>query len=271
VAALQIFAIDQRCAKGGVMTARSRVSRSIPLATLGLALACCLGTLAALPASAATTGSSSAYGESIDLSLVPLLGGGVTLVSGPLPVVAGTAAPSYDQQTSLANVRVQAAGLGTVLQTGILNVAADSSVPAADQAHGHAEVANPALQLASLLGLNASVISSDASISGGCGSGLTTTGTTQLLSAQVSGLAAFGLTVPPNPAPNTELLNLLGVRVILNEQIAGGDGFSHASLTVNAVHVSLTNSVLSLIGVLSGDIVISQSRAEVDCGSVIAE
>lgn len=236
--------------------------------SLYLAVFACLWVAAAAPAQAATTAASSAYGESITLNLLPLLGGGVSIDSGPTPSIAGSAPPAYSVQTSLADIAVDgSAGIGALLTTGVLKVEADSSEPAADQVHGRAEVDNAQLAVTGLLGLTANTIVSDSSITGTCGSSLTTTGTTQIVGAGLSGLAALGLTVPPNPAPNTQLLDVLGIRVVLNEQIVSSDGVNTASLTVNAVHVYLTNSVLSLIGALSGDVVIAQSQASISCGS----
>jgi uncharacterized repeat protein (TIGR01451 family) len=255
------------------MTTQDHTANPRPPAAALLALALCLATLAATPAFASPGATSSAYGESINLTLLPLLGGGLPVASGPLPAIAGSAPAAYNQQGSLASVNVQGpSGLGTLLSTGIMNVEADSAMPATAQAHGHAEVDNPSLAVAGLLGLRASMITADASITGTCGSGLTTTGSSSLAGAQLSGLAAGGLGVAANPAPNTVLLDLLGIRVVLNEQITAGDGFTTSSLTVNAVHVSLSNTLLSLLGALSGDVVISQARATMDCsGSVTQE
>src|SRR4029453_18277215 len=44
-----------------------------------------------------TTASSSAFGESVNVHLDPLLGATVDVVSGPAPLASGTAAPPYNQ------------------------------------------------------------------------------------------------------------------------------------------------------------------------------
>jgi uncharacterized repeat protein (TIGR01451 family) len=235
-----------------------------------LAAFACWCAAAATPAQAANNAASSAYGESINLDLLPLLGGGVTVASGPLPAINGGSPPGYALETTLASVNVTgSAGIGALLSTGLLTVEADSSEPASDQAHSHTEVDGTALGIAGLLNLGAKAIVSDASITGTCRSALAATGTTQITGATLGGLAALGLTIPPNPAPNTVLLDVLGIRVVLNEQSVSGNGATTATLAVNAVHVSLSNTILSLIGALSGDIVIAHSEATLTCGIAV--
>ena len=46
-------------------------------------------------ANANATSSSSAFGESVDLELLPLLGNGIEVLSGPLPLVSSSAPPAY--------------------------------------------------------------------------------------------------------------------------------------------------------------------------------
>jgi uncharacterized repeat protein (TIGR01451 family) len=242
-------------------------SRSLWMSSLGLA--CCFGTAAAPRASAATTGASSAYGEALHLTLAPLVGGGLPIDSGPLPEASGNAPPPYSQAMTQADVTVQGSmGLGKILSTGILSVEADSNVPRSNQAHARAEVDNTSLLVTSLLNLSANVIVSEASIGGTCGSSLTPVGTSTFVSASLGGIVGTGLTVPPNPAPNTELLNQLGIRVVLNEQLLAGDGTTRETLSVNALHVYLSNVSLGTIGALNGDIVVSHSQAALDCNGL---
>jgi uncharacterized repeat protein (TIGR01451 family) len=251
------------------MTTTARAVRNQSFRSPTFWLGCCLLVAAATPAFAATTASSSAYGETIDLTLVPLLGGGVPIASGPLPAIAGSAPPSYDRQQTQAAVAVGGLlGLGNLLTTGLLTVNADSNVPAANQAHARAEADDASLLVAGLLQLSATTIVADASITGSCGSSLTAAGSTRFAGATVGGLAGNGLSIAANPAPNTELLNLLGIRVVLNEQTAVGDGTAKETLTVNALHIYLSNTVASLIGALSGDIVVSHAQAALDCNGL---
>ena len=86
------------------------------------------------------------------------------------------------------------------------------------------------------------------------------TGSSNLSGVALSGLLA-GLSVAANPAPNTVLLNLLDVKITLNEQIVVGN-----QVTVNAIHFTLNNALLTGLGLLSGDITIAQSVATMtDC------
>ena len=220
-----------------------------------------------LAANAASVGSSSAFGESVDLHLLPLLGNTVNVSSGPLPSRSGAAPPAFDLTQQVASVNVSSPLLGTVLQTGILKAHAASTLPGQDRASADAEVNGLALRLAGvlpLLTLSADTIVSAAAINGPCTGTPTASGSATITNAVLGGPAGLGITVPVNPAPNFVLLNLLGIRVVLNEQILSGTGLTR-TLTVNAIHVSVTNSVLAGLGVLSGDVVIAQSRASMTC------
>ena len=210
----------------------------------------------------ASTAQSSAFGEYVKIDVLPLLGSPVQVTSGPLPSVAGSAPPAYSQNGQVASVLVAAPPLGTVLKTGILTVNAASSLPANNSVSADATVNDTNSLVATLVGLTADVIQSNVSIGGACGS-VSTVGTTKLVNAKLSGL--LGLSLPLNPAPNTVVLNLLGVKVVLNEQIASANG-----LTVNAVHITLSNAPSSL-GVISGQIIISQSQASLVCAPANAD
>lgn len=228
--------------------------------------------LAASPAFASATGQASAYGESVDLDLVPLLGGGVPINSGPTPTTSGTAPAAFNNSQNLASVSVSGGATGQILSTGLLAVTATSNAPTTDTASATATVTNPSLFIVGslvtrLLTLNATQIQATASITGSCGA-LSGSGTTTLNGASVGGTIGAGLSVPGSPAPNTTLVNLLGIRVVLNEQILTGNGTTNRRIQVNAVHVTISNAVLSLIGALSGDIVISHAEAQVTCDGV---
>ena len=228
--------------------------------------------LAAFPAMAQTVGDSSAFGESVNLSLLPLLGNSQPVTSGPRPVISGSAAPAYSLSASAGSATASSSLTGPILQTGLLLVNASSQLPGATTTHADATTANPAVslgQLLPLLGLTAQTVRADATIDGTCGSSLTALGSANLANAHTSGAVGLGLSLPTQPAPNTVLVNLLGVRIVLNEQIVSGDGRLQESLTVNAIHISLQNALLSALGVLQGDIVISQAHAHVQCSNVV--
>jgi uncharacterized repeat protein (TIGR01451 family) len=219
-------------------------------------------------AQAQTTANSSAFGEFVDLNLLPILGGGIDITSGPLPTASGTAPPAYTDSGSLASVSVSSLLTGQILQTGLLEVNAASTVPGSDNVSADATVNDLEIlivELLQLLTISANTVQSTADISGTCGDTLTATGTTTIEDATVGGTLGVGLSISVNPAPNTVLLNLSGITVILNEQIIGGDGVNSRSLTVNAIRISLDNVLLTAIGTLSGDIIISQSQAQLLC------
>jgi hypothetical protein len=71
-------------------------------------------------------------------------------------------------------------------------------------------------------------------------------------------------TLPLNPPPNTAVdlsaLGIVGATLILNEQTLGGDGVTSATLTSNALHLTL--NVASLI---TADVVIAHTDAKLDC------
>ena len=107
-----------------------------------------------------------------------------------------------------------------MLHTGLLLSHTDSA--AAGQVSSNATVHDLGLSLvpvAPLLTLHADEVRSSAAIGGTCGSALTATGTTTLVNAAAGGTLGLGLHIGASVAPNTVLLDLLGVRVVLNEQI----------------------------------------------------
>lgn len=74
-------------------------------------------------------------------------------------------------------------------------------------------------------------------------------------------LTVLGLPIALNTPPNTVIpLPLIG-SVTLNEQIATGNGVTTRGLTVNVIHVRITN-ILALLGL--GDIVVASAQAGVD-------
>ena len=216
-------------------------------------------TLTSINAQAQTTANSSAFGESVQLNLVPMLGGGLHVVSGPLPQVSGTAPAVYAKTANASSSQLAALLLGQILQTRVLEVNASANLTRGNQSRASAMVNDLGLRLSSLT-LNAAVLRTNAAISGTCGS-FAASGSMDIANASSSA----GPPISVHPAPNTVLLNLAGIRVILNEQLLGGDGAASRSLTVNAVHVQLRNALLSGLGLLSGDIVIAQSQAAAQC------
>ena len=220
---------------------------------------------------AQTEGNSSAYGVFVDLDLVPLLGGGIGISAGPVPTASGTAPPDYIDGDNVDELDVTNPNTGNILSTDIITVNASSDI-ANDNTSSDATVDGLGVSIVGvlpLLTIGADTVVSTADVSGDCSSGtLTATGTTTIEGAGVGGTLGLGLTIDVSPTPNFELINLLGIRVILNEQIITGDGVNSRGITVNAIHIDLSNTILSLIGALSGDIIIAQSQAQVQCNEV---
>jgi len=228
--------------------------------------------LAATASAQTPAADSSAFGESVNLNLLPLLGSSTPIASGPLPQVSGNAPPVYAKTATQASVNVSTGQTGQILGSGGIIVNASSSFPASPQAQADATVNNPSVGLGALLPLlklNASLVYSSAVISGTCGGSLSAAGAVNITAGTTGGSLGLGLSIPVNPAPNTMLLNAAGVKVILNEQQLSGNGTTTRTLTVNAIHITTQNSLLSALGTLNGDIIIGSSHANVQCGATV--
>ena len=199
------------------------------------------------------------------------MGGGIGISAGPVPTASGTAPPDYIDGDNVDELDVTNPSTGNILSTDIITVNASSDI-ANDNTSSDATVDGLGVSIVGvlpLLTIGADTVVSTADVSGDCSGGtLTAAGTTTIEGAGVGGTLGLGLTIDVNPTPNFELINLLGIRVILNEQIITGDGVNSRGITVNAIHIDLSDTILSLIGALSGDIVIAQSQAQVQCNEV---
>jgi len=94
-------------------------------------------------------------------------------------------------------------------------------------------------------------------------SGSTANGSTATSTSEGSTL--IGLSIngsPPTdvaPSPNTRI-SIPGATVILNEQIASGDGVHTSALTVNMIHVVLNDPT----GTITGDIIVASAHSDVN-------
>jgi uncharacterized repeat protein (TIGR01451 family) len=267
---------------------RLRYSKLIVFATL----------LLGSPALLAQDAAGSAFGESVDLAIKvdPLLSlATVEAKSGPTPMVSASTPPPFAVSDSLLSVDVDAnlklvgilpAIAVGILETGLLEVS--TSGDTSPQSDSSASVADVNLELLGvpdlplvpeipvMFGLDADAVTSTASATGSCGSTLTVSGSSNLVNASVisdlADLVGIDAGVLASPPANFILLevNLLGghIRVVLNEQIETGDGISSKGITVNAVHVTINQLPLAgIITDVTGDVIISQSKAEVTCSS----
>lgn len=223
-----------------------------------IVLSACVALLAASLATPGTAlvigGSSLAYGEHVDLFAALL----VNIDSGPLPQVSGSAPAPYGASDDVLSINL---GSGTV-SSGTLVVNAASNVDGgAGVRSASADASVEGLGIGGAIGavltLSSTTLGSSASVTGNGALGASGTATLEDLAISVLGVP---LAIPANPAPNTVLIDLAGVRIVLNEQILTGDGASGLALAVNALHIEFTNAVLGL-GLLNGEIVISHSEA----------
>ena len=63
-----------------------------------------------------------------------------------------------------------------------------------------------------------------------------------------------------NPAPNTVILNVGGLRIVLNEQTLLGDGLTSSGIETNAIHVGFNNFVAGT-GLVNGNIILGHTSA----------
>jgi hypothetical protein len=215
---------------------------------------------------------SSAVGELVALTLVPVVGPALGITSGPSPRAAGAAPPPYAVSNSAASITVSTPITGQILNTSTLVVDAAAALPSSNTVSASATLNDLSVNLvgalpvsAQLLTLNAASVQASAQLAGPCGGPLLATGTTTITSGTVGGTLGLAVAIPANPAPNTVILDIAGVRLVLNEQIPGGDGIRTRSLTVNAIHLTLTNVALPGIGALSGEIILSQAQGQLTC------
>lgn len=211
-------------------------------------------------------GSSSSYVVGVNVSAT-LLGLPLANVSvGPTPVSSGTAPSPYVISNSVVSLNT---GPGSLLgiEAGLLNADASSDVDGSDGAKfasASASVLDIGIDALGLVGLNLEAVKSTASVSGDFGA-LAAAGETLLAGAALS-VAGIPIALIDIPAPNTavdlSVLGLVGVSLLLNEQILTGNGIDSIGLAVNAIHLSFNAFVLGLASV-TGDIIISHAQAQI--------
>jgi hypothetical protein len=214
------------------MTRSARVTAGVVLPVVGTVVLATLLTTGPAAADVTSVGGG-AYGESV---ATKLLAGNVPVNSGPLPQVSLPAAGGGPFTKSAASATVP-----MLLSAGVLTVSTSGRNLGSHRgtATSSASVANVKLGAGQL---TATVVKSSCTASGP-GS----TGSTTVLGTNLPGLSA-------NPAPNT-VIAVPGLgSVTFNEQIRSNTPGVRTSITVNAIHVRLTNALAA------GDIIISHSR-----------
>lgn len=217
----------------------------------------CLG---AVPA-AAQDGDSNAFGEEVDLTVV----GAASVTSGPLPVAAGSGPADYTDSDTAASASVTLLAV-EVLSTGVLDVNASGAFGAPSTVDADATVDGVDIDLFGVFTLAATEVAALAEVTGTCGQTLAPSGDSVLTGITASSTIGTVVGVSANPAPNTEILNVPGLRVVLNEQFFAGDGLGMQRIVVNAIHVYANDlQIAGLPGPLTGEIVISHAEANLDC------
>ncbi len=207
-----------------------------------------------------TDATSTGYGISADLSLLI-----ADLEVLPQGLAQGAAPGAYDLTSSVVDADLSAVGLASV-SAGVLSGRAASDVSGGPglgttTAEGSVTDLGADVVLGSILDLSAGVIQAEASVSGDYGS-LASLGDSILTDVDLS-ILGNTVTVDANAAPNTVLFDSLGIQVVLNEQIEGGDGVTSRSLEVNAIHIYF-DDVAAGLGLLNGDIKIAHAYAEMN-------
>ncbi|MBI3466338.1 MAG: hypothetical protein HY000_25280 [Planctomycetes bacterium] len=189
--------------------------------------------------------SGEAFGVFADLTT--LLGLHVALAKTPHVVL--PASGGFESATLLT---VQAPANGSVLDSGTLHVMTSGAIgPNVASAQSSATVED--LDLLNGLVSAELIVAMSSSTGNGQSASSNAAGST-IIDLSVNGLSLGDIT----PAPNTTI-PIPGVgSVILNEQIAGGNGTTTTSLTVNMIHVALDG----LLG--KGDIIVSSAHSDVN-------
>jgi hypothetical protein len=251
-----------------------RISLICAVASIGLA--------AGVPAAAVTTISTSAFAFSSTVRVASAVGVNV----GPLAFTSGTASPAYDNSASVVSLDtnvglgVVQVGLGQVtaglgIETGLLTSRsnANGSAPGDTTAGtGRSQVNDLALDLftragilpaITTLGLSADTITSTTSVTLN-GDNATLTGTSVFEDLDVSLLGLLNVDGAANAqfSPNFVLFDGIGLRIVLNEQIIGGNGTTFQSLTTNALRLSFDDFLLGG-RLLTGDVIVANSFASI--------
>jgi hypothetical protein len=211
------------------------------------ALAFLAFSLAGAAAPALVTAQSTVSGEAYGVSVSSLL---VNVTSFPDVVL--------DPQGGTASAAAAGLNVVGVLTTGA--IAADTNGttgPSSADAESTATVS----QLNVLAGLiTADVVTAQSTST--CDG---TTASSSAAGTTLANLVVAGVPIPVLPPPNTVIpINVPLVAsgaVAINEQIAGGNGTTTSSLTVNLLHIQVSTLVLGAI-----DIVIASAHSDVTCG-----
>lgn len=231
--------------------------------------------LLASPAAAVTRITTSAYALFSNIQVVDTVG--VTIV--PQAATSGAAAPGYDATNTVASLSADIdLGLLTVIRAGLgVDTGLLSSRSQANggptSGSGRSQVDDLGVNLftrtsvlpaVTTLGITADTITSTTSV--------TVVGTDAVLSGRavfenldlnLLSLLNFSLGANAEVVPNFTLFNGLGLKIVLNEQIIGGNGTTEKSLTTNALRISFVDYLLGG-RLLTGDLIVGNSFAGIE-------
>ncbi|WP_185965146.1 PEPxxWA-CTERM sorting domain-containing protein [Glacieibacterium frigidum] len=232
--------------------------------------------VAAAPARAVTAISGSAFDVKVNLQLLGLLGVGI----GPFSQSSGSGTAAFTDNDSFAGVSerlnlgvANIVGVQQRVDTGLLLTSASSSLPL-QVGSARATVNDLSLRLGtvflgnftSLLSITSGEVISTSRV--GANGGANASGFTSIAGLTISGAALGGLVINGaafvNPDPNTVLLDVLGLRIILNEQTPiGTQSASSAGISTNAIRLIFDGFSIGG-GLLSGDVIIAHSEAQIN-------
>lgn len=217
----------------------------------------------------------------LNIELLPLVGGGITLEGNLGNVIpsSGTAPAPYNASDSLLNLNLNAgnlAGVVTVVDvmTGTVTTNASSDVdglfgPRTATATFSVEdldlsVADLPLFVPDLISITADALTVTSTVTGDLGSALAS-GVLEVANLRVfvSGVqvgAALNGTIAPNTGIDLSTV-LGGVSLVLNQQIATGDGINDVGLITNAIALQITDVGVSGVGTLNGSAIIGPTQA----------
>lgn len=227
-----------------------------------VAFVACVGGASTSSEAAITSAKSEGYGVRAD---VHLLSNHVGIHVGPTSYSSGTSPSTYNDSDATVSVSASALGVAS-LTSGVITSGATSDVDFGDTTGtvtGRSQVAGAALRVVpgiiptlDLVNVSSTTIGSNASVSHN-GTSFSTTGgmVIENLAIRVLGVGFFK--VNANAAPNTVLVDALGIRIVVNEQLRSVVG-DKASMEVNAIRISIAGTAQ----IVGADVVIGHSSAE---------
>jgi hypothetical protein len=215
----------------------------VSLAAMGLLVGVTTQNALAWNFAPANSVSGEAFGVSVNASVS---GAGVTVGPTPRVVLPPNGGMVSDRLLRIAVPNVAASSTLEVVTTGSIGPHCASAQSSATVEQANVLNGVVAAQL---------VVAMSSSTADGSAARSTAEGST-LIGLSINGSTPVDVTPPPNTT-----IPIPGGAVILNEQIFEGDGVHTSALTVNMIHVRLTDPVT---GTITADIVVSSAHSDVN-------